>query len=539
MQNVDMCSQGTGCCIEDRCFVPDRRHSICRGAGEGFCYAKNPPFQLSVNFGSKSSVVDLGDYISSVYKYAVGIGGLLAAVMLMIGGFLYLTAADSERISRGKQFIVDALTGLVVILGAYLLLNTINPDTVSLSLPKIPVIKKETFVGCTASELCRPCGEKYGLTERFMQMVKDGRTPQGATLNGVACSPELITTASAPGVTATCFGKSCSCATGGACSDLAYRCRKPQSANETSNCTTPLTGTDGQPINPPPAASGEGTTPAADPAPAGSTYMCMSCKPERSTCSKNGPNDECCTGFCAGGKCTAGQVGDPCGVGVIEGFVGSYNDQCVTKICQTNWGNFCSAGSAGTPCGADDKECKPGYKCSTNGNNECTPGTWGSWCDDDSECQSGFRCDTEGFNICMPSGVRKIFSCSETISVRGQMWADGCNAEMPHCVNLSRFRSNFCTPGNIGNPCSSWEHCQSHYCVTLPGRSYGTCTDGLEGSPCQDGRSCKSGFCYKNGAFQGCVTGGPGSRCNGPSGCLPNNTCENQRCIPQGNTCGR
>ena len=51
--------------------------------------------------------------------------------MKVVGGFQYVTSAgDSGRIAKAKKRIVDALTGLLLALGSYTILYTINPDLV-------------------------------------------------------------------------------------------------------------------------------------------------------------------------------------------------------------------------------------------------------------------------------------------------------------------------------------------------------------------------------------------------------------------------
>jgi hypothetical protein len=71
-------------------------------------------------------------YISGLYKYGVAIAGVMAAVMMMIGGLRYLTAGGSSgRVSKAKEQIVDSLLGLLLVLGSYLVLNTVNPDLVT------------------------------------------------------------------------------------------------------------------------------------------------------------------------------------------------------------------------------------------------------------------------------------------------------------------------------------------------------------------------------------------------------------------------
>ena len=86
---------------------------------------------------SDSSVITLpwiAQYISGVYTFLISIVGAVAAVMMIIGGFQYLTSAgDKSRIAQGKKRIADALIGMVLAFGSYLLLYTINPNLVSFS----------------------------------------------------------------------------------------------------------------------------------------------------------------------------------------------------------------------------------------------------------------------------------------------------------------------------------------------------------------------------------------------------------------------
>ena len=95
----------------------------------------------------------LADYISGIYKYAVGVASVIAAVMMMVGGFQYLTAGgDANRVSAGKEKITNALVGLFLSLGTYLILFTINPDLVSLRALQIRTVKQEPYVAPEESE---------------------------------------------------------------------------------------------------------------------------------------------------------------------------------------------------------------------------------------------------------------------------------------------------------------------------------------------------------------------------------------------------
>jgi hypothetical protein len=89
-------------------------------------------FQSQASTTLEANTGPIAKYISAVYNYGVGIVGILAALMLMLGGIIWLTAAGSStKIEQAKSFISSSLTGMALVLTAYVLLNTINPELVS------------------------------------------------------------------------------------------------------------------------------------------------------------------------------------------------------------------------------------------------------------------------------------------------------------------------------------------------------------------------------------------------------------------------
>jgi hypothetical protein len=75
----------------------------------------------------------LSQYIGAIYRYAVSIAGILAVVMMMVGGFQYMVARDTGLTKKGMDRIKHALIGLGLTLFAFLMLKTINPDLVNLN----------------------------------------------------------------------------------------------------------------------------------------------------------------------------------------------------------------------------------------------------------------------------------------------------------------------------------------------------------------------------------------------------------------------
>lgn len=88
----------------------------------------------------------IADYITGAYRYAVFAGAVLAAVMLMIGGLQWLTAAgDSGRVAAAKKRIANAIIGLILVLGSYVMLVSINPDLAQLQPMRIKVIERSAY----------------------------------------------------------------------------------------------------------------------------------------------------------------------------------------------------------------------------------------------------------------------------------------------------------------------------------------------------------------------------------------------------------
>ena len=74
-------------------------------------------------------------YIRNIYILAMWLAGISALVMITIGGFWYMTSAgNTSRMNTAKGIITDAIIGLVLMLTAWLILNTINPDLTRVNL---------------------------------------------------------------------------------------------------------------------------------------------------------------------------------------------------------------------------------------------------------------------------------------------------------------------------------------------------------------------------------------------------------------------
>jgi hypothetical protein len=92
------------------------------------------------NFTSGSAATP-GVYIANFYQLALLLGGVLAVGGVVYGGVLYAASAgNSSRQSEGKEWIEAALLGLLLLAGAYVILNTINPNLTNLNLPTVSIV---------------------------------------------------------------------------------------------------------------------------------------------------------------------------------------------------------------------------------------------------------------------------------------------------------------------------------------------------------------------------------------------------------------
>jgi hypothetical protein len=90
----------------------------------------------------------LAYYIGALYETGIILGTILAVVMIMVGGFMWLAAGGSQGlIGTGKEYIKSAFVGLLLLLGSYIIILTINPGiakfrSLNLILPKEIVFPK-------------------------------------------------------------------------------------------------------------------------------------------------------------------------------------------------------------------------------------------------------------------------------------------------------------------------------------------------------------------------------------------------------------
>ena len=102
------------------------------------------------------------DLIRYFYEWGIAIGGIAVFIALLFGGFLYLTSAgDPGKLKEAKDRIFSAFIGLAILLGSWLILNTINPELVILKTPEANIPPMEISEISTSTFAAEPCDKAY------------------------------------------------------------------------------------------------------------------------------------------------------------------------------------------------------------------------------------------------------------------------------------------------------------------------------------------------------------------------------------------
>ena len=311
-------------------------------------------FQAGVTSPLEASTGPIARYISAIYNYGVGIVGILAAMMLMIGGIIWLTAAgSSSKIEQAKSFIGSSLTGMALVLTAYILLNTINPDLVNLrttTVTSLEELKCCQLSGAAVMTYPKECEKNNGQVKSLDYLVSlDNKTCEKG-----GCCINLKIPASVSGVIVTLFS-----------SDMMSQTKLTYKASLPINCNTGMSFPTTAVLTARLFGSQETTV-----------FTAASCtEVQDNTCNGQADATKCLgktrLGYCYHGKCYAGQgeKGDHCGTDPGSTCI----KESVGNDCNQNWGGmgcvsglWCCKGTLEVPTvvcsspGSENNSCKVG-----------------------------------------------------------------------------------------------------------------------------------------------------------------------------------
>ena len=102
-------------------------------------HAATEVFIPGLEFLQVPANADIGQLLTTLYIWGLGFVALSAFGAFTYGGLRYMTAGDSDP-SEAKTWMKNAVYGLLLALGSYLILYTINPDLVNVKITDLPPI---------------------------------------------------------------------------------------------------------------------------------------------------------------------------------------------------------------------------------------------------------------------------------------------------------------------------------------------------------------------------------------------------------------
>jgi hypothetical protein len=118
--------------------------------------------------GVEASDTSFSSFINALYVLSIVIAGLLAVIKIVIGGVKWMLTDIVTSKADAKKDIRAALIGLMVVLGAVLILTVINPQLTQSTLNLKPAV-----VETPADPIARTASEK-AVIEAGIQSVSDG-----------------------------------------------------------------------------------------------------------------------------------------------------------------------------------------------------------------------------------------------------------------------------------------------------------------------------------------------------------------------------
>ncbi len=145
---------------------------------------------------SDCSIPWIAEYVGAIFKYSILAIAILAVIVMMMGGVMWLTAAgNAQRVSEAKTWVINSLGGLILSLGSFLLLNTINPELTILKSINVKYIKlidvPEIIIDPIEAEKNMKSGQQIPLG-KYCGCIEWKNTKSTSTLTSAAAIDEAV-----------------------------------------------------------------------------------------------------------------------------------------------------------------------------------------------------------------------------------------------------------------------------------------------------------------------------------------------------------
>ena len=149
--------------------------------------------------------IGIGAYVGNFYAFALWAGGILAFAIVVFGGIKYMVSmGNPSNQEDAKEWIKSALLGLLLLAGAYFILNLVNPQLTTLTPPALaPVNVQQAVQAYTNSATCTapsagPCTAASLANTCLGSNAANAARICSAESSGIANAPGDLTTSKQP-----------------------------------------------------------------------------------------------------------------------------------------------------------------------------------------------------------------------------------------------------------------------------------------------------------------------------------------------------
>lgn len=116
------------------------------------------PFTDDIPFWAKETAKEMmPEYLRYIFNFIVITSGIVIMGVIIYGGFTFLTSSgDPQKLTKGKETIINGLVGLLFILSSWLIISLINPSLLNLA-----VIDLEELGGEISKDSYNPSNPYY------------------------------------------------------------------------------------------------------------------------------------------------------------------------------------------------------------------------------------------------------------------------------------------------------------------------------------------------------------------------------------------
>lgn len=133
----------------------------------------------------------LGTYLNIMIKIFIGICAVLAVIMIIMGGIEYMSSELISSKEQGRSRINNAILGLILAVGAWTLLYTINPKLLDTELKSLEDVTVVVNIDDSTPQTPDPGTGKYGTSSYKKGDVWNGTPtalPDGVRVNAGECT---------------------------------------------------------------------------------------------------------------------------------------------------------------------------------------------------------------------------------------------------------------------------------------------------------------------------------------------------------------